>query len=314
MVSVSYFYLDTSGAKVFVKKFIPPVVRGVVQIAHGMGETADYYDSFAQNAAGKGFAVYIGEARGHGRTAGDIAVPGYGGGNVEGGMCAMANDLHETSAFIRKKHAAPVFLLAHSMGTVAAQLCVASHPQDYAGLVLAGLPFFEKVDALLQTAEQEYREQGPKSASKRTFFEVFGGLNHSFEPVLSPLDWITSDRQKISESLSTPYSAVLFNNAFYLDFLSAAKKTQDAAFAQKLPRSLPILLLAGGDDPIAHRGASVRKKREALQKAGGVDVEESVYANMRHSLLREKNCSIVENDILNFMTRIVGNDAETGMV
>jgi alpha-beta hydrolase superfamily lysophospholipase len=42
--------------------------RGIVQIAHGMGEHAARYAHLAETLAGAGFAVYADDHRGHGRS------------------------------------------------------------------------------------------------------------------------------------------------------------------------------------------------------------------------------------------------------
>ena len=111
-----------SGLEIFVYKWIPKdnSVKGIVQIAHGMAETAERYDRFAKTLTMNGYAVFANDHRGHGRTAGGIENLGHLA--DENGFELLVKDLHDLSRIIKAEYPnLPLFLFGHSMGSFAAQ-------------------------------------------------------------------------------------------------------------------------------------------------------------------------------------------------
>ena len=296
-----------SGARLFVSRTRPAEgkMTGRILVAHGLGETSDYYAEFARLAAEEGYGVCVPELRGHGRTAGDVTSPGYGrrGGNPgPDSIRAMAEDLFQLAAQADPARTGmPLFLLGHSMGSLVAQLFARAHGDLLGGLVLTGEPAFENMPALLETANREIALRGPEAPSVETFAMLFGGMNRGFEPVRTPLDWITGDEKMADESLRMPYTAVPFSNEFYRDFLLAGEETARPEFWKTAGKQFPVLLLAGGNDPASRQGASICRTAELLRAAGFEDVRAAVYPGLRHSILRETKRAEVAGDILRWM-------------
>jgi len=71
----NFTFKDKGNLEIFVYKWLPDEnvkPKGVVQIAHGMAETAGRYGGFANALTDNGFTVYANDHRGHGKTAGNI--------------------------------------------------------------------------------------------------------------------------------------------------------------------------------------------------------------------------------------------------
>ena len=69
-------------------------------------------------------------------------------------------------------------------------------------------------------------------------------------------------------------------------------------------KSLPILILAGKDDPVTHMGADAQKLNVIMNKKGLTNVKFKTYNGLRHSLLNEVEKSIVLNDLLFFVNKL----------
>lgn len=66
----TFTFDGADGAKIFTYRWLPPgPVRGVLQIAHGMGEHSMRYRIPLQPLLDAGIAIYSNDHRGHGRTA-----------------------------------------------------------------------------------------------------------------------------------------------------------------------------------------------------------------------------------------------------
>jgi alpha-beta hydrolase superfamily lysophospholipase len=303
----SLCFVSFDGTKLYVKHWtsLQNESRGLIMVAHGLGETADYYNEFSEEAIKHGFDVVIPDARGHGRTAGDIDSPDYlskGGNPGADSLNNMAEDLLALSQFMQKDYVTrPVFLIGHSMGSVVAQLYVMKHGKQLVGLILAGLLSLENAPDLLNIVNDEIITNGLKSPCKKAFQEMFSKMNAPFEPVKTDLDWLTSNEDMSSESLALPTTYVLFNNEFYRDFLLAFFEINENKNWKNIKRTISILLLGGRMDVAGNFGESIRNKYNMLKSIGFKDVNYQIYDGLRHSILRETKRKKVIKDILEWL-------------
>jgi alpha-beta hydrolase superfamily lysophospholipase len=98
------------GLDLFAQAWLPEyAARGVVVLAHGLGEHGGRYERLATELAAAGFALYAVDHRGHGRSPGPRA-------NIE----RFAHVVSDYSSFVgraaRQHLDTPVYLLGHSMG------------------------------------------------------------------------------------------------------------------------------------------------------------------------------------------------------
>ena len=69
---------------------------------------------------------------------------------------------------------------------------------------------------------------------------------------------------------------------------------------------MPILLIAGGQDPVGNYGKGVKKVYDSYKKAGIQDVSMKLYPDDRHELLNELNKDIVYQNVLKWLTQHIG--------
>nr|WP_239451900.1 alpha/beta hydrolase [Frondihabitans sp. PAMC 28766] len=127
-------FVDAHGVVISYYVWRAPEARGVVQIAHGVGEYALRYEELAQNLVRAGYTVYADDHRGHGRTG--IAQWGEGSGMLGhlgvGGLAATQDAIRQLTGIAREEnHDAPVILLGHSWGSLMAQRILNEHAASY---------------------------------------------------------------------------------------------------------------------------------------------------------------------------------------
>jgi alpha-beta hydrolase superfamily lysophospholipase len=111
-------------------------VRGIVQIAHGMGEHSLRYRPIAHALVDAGYIVYANDHRGHGELAAQANALGDFG---PGGFPALVDDMTVVTRFARDaNNGKPLILLGHSMGSFAAQLYLLDHSELLDGAALSG--------------------------------------------------------------------------------------------------------------------------------------------------------------------------------
>jgi len=100
----------------------------IVQLAHGVGEYARRYQPLVDYLLGEGYVVYAHDHRGHGSTARSPQEHGVLG---EDGWAELVNDYGRMSAVATTHHPGlPLVLVAHSLGSFAAQQYLLDHSAD----------------------------------------------------------------------------------------------------------------------------------------------------------------------------------------
>jgi alpha-beta hydrolase superfamily lysophospholipase len=261
--------------------------RGVIQIAHGLGEHIGRYFELIESLREAGFVVYGNDHRGHGRTARSREEFGdYG----EGGFDLLVDDMVELSSIANEEHPEkPFILLGHSMGSFAAQQYVLDHSHLIDGLVLSGSG---ALDGLARIAS---------SAPAKSNF-----LNAAFEPARTPFDWLSRDPAVAEAFMKDPLCFPTLTSASTASFLGASARLADPASLAKIRPDLPIYLLAGSEDPVGERLAGVRTLMDRYRKAGILDIALDSYQGGRHEMFNEINRSEVRANLLAWLSKVLG--------
>src|SRR5882724_5830939 len=126
----------------------PP--RGLLQIAHGMGEHIGRYQTLIEELVHAGLIIYGNDHRGHGRTARSPKELGDFG---PGGFSLMVKDMVRLSLKAKEENPnQPLILLGHGMGSFAAQQYVLKHSDLIDGLVLSGSGILDRLSHLRRSA------------------------------------------------------------------------------------------------------------------------------------------------------------------
>jgi len=206
-------------------------LRGVVQIAHGMGEHIGRYHETIDALTSAGLIVYGNDHRGHGRTAlptGDFGDFG------PGGFDLLVEDMVLLSHHIAKHERpdTPFFLLGHSLGSFAAQQFVLDHSRNIDGLILSGSGVLDGLARLARSAPA-----------------IGDLLNIDFDPARTPFDWLNRDDAVVDAFLDDPLCFAELKPAAFASFLAAASRLSDPAALGRIRRDLSVYLFSGSEDP-----------------------------------------------------------------
>ncbi len=245
--------------------------KGVVQIAHGMGEHMGRYRNLAELLCRRGWTVYGADHRGHGRTAAEPAQRGDFG---AGGFDALVADLATLNGIIRIEHPdLPCVLFGHSMGSFAAQQFVLHCSDRIDALALSGSGSLEG----LSTALQAY---GAEEAARR--------LNAHFAPARTPSDWLSSDPQAVDDFLADPLCFAGLTETSAASVLAAAPVLADPKALAQVRSALPIRFFSGSEDPIGQYLAGVLAAAERYRQAKVRSVSLDIEMGARHELVNER--------------------------
>lgn len=299
-----FYFKGKEDLDIHVYKWTSKIVnpKAVVQIAHGMSETAIRYEYFAKNLTDNGYIVYINDHRGHGLTAKTID-------NVgcladSNGFTYLVEDINTLTNIIKEENEdLPIFLFGHSMGSFASQRYIMEYGNNIDGLILSGSN--GKHGFILNIAEKiinyEIKRKGRLHRSKALDSLIFGGNNKKFKSPRTEFDWLSRDEKEVDKYIEDPFCGVLFTCGFFYDFIKGLQEIEDKENLKKVPLDLPIYIMSGDKDPIGKNGKGVLRLRDRYIKLGVKDVLCKLYEGGRHEMLNETNKDEVIRDILNWI-------------
>jgi alpha-beta hydrolase superfamily lysophospholipase len=291
------FQLDCSdGAQLHVRAWLPPRVRGVVQIAHGAAEHGQRYARVAKALAEAGYAVYANDHRGHGLT---VRSPDELGRLAEtGGWDRCVADLAELNEHIRDRHAgAGVTLMGHSMGSFLAQQYLVEYGETLTALVLSGST---KLEALPGGASTDPVEES----------DPFAVMNAAFAPTRTPFDWLSRDPDEVDRYIADELCGFALSEATFAQMLAAAPRSYEPAKLAGIPVDLPIYLFAGDRDPVNAGLAGLEALIETYRSAGLSKVTWRFYPEGRHEMLNETNRDEVTADLIHWLDGVPCTDPQ----
>jgi alpha-beta hydrolase superfamily lysophospholipase len=297
-----FTFCAPDGAEIYVYKWLPDgQIKAIINIVHGMAETAARYERFAEVLTQKGYAVYAEDHRGHGRTIKDAA---HAGEAPPDALNLMLNDLHQLSGIINKEiPGTPLFLLGHSMGSFLTQGYIARWGRQLKGAILSGtagpndaLAAAGKVIACL-----EILRLGRAGKSKLLNTLSFGSFNKQFQPARTDFDWLSRDEAEVDKYITDPYCGGIFPAGFFYDLFSFLRQINGREALSGIPRELPLYIFSGSCDPVGAKTKSVRKLINIYQKLGVADLSFKFYEGGRHEMLNEVNRGEVAADIVKWL-------------
>ncbi len=275
----------------------PP--RAAVQIVHGLAEHAGRYDRLAAALNQAGYAVYAGDLRGHGRTAPAPADLGFFA--SAGGWSRCLDDVARLNLRIAAAHPGlPIIMLGHSMGSFLVQDFIGAHGDTLAGAVLCGSdgPPSRLAAAGRWVARLEKMRLGARGRSPLIHALAFGAFNRSVRPARTPFDWLSRDPAEVDHYAADPFCGFVATVQLWIDLLDALGRIARPSHLARIPKSLPIYVIAGECDPVSARTRGLERLLAAYRRAGLARVTHRFYPGARHELFNETNRDEVTRDLI----------------
>lgn len=284
----------------------PP--RALLLIVHGMAEHGGRYARFAERLGATGIQTYAYDQRGHGLTCSAETERGHFA--DRNGWDALLRDLREVCHHLRREHPGlPLFLFAHSMGSFLALNYLLHHSCSLQGVILSGSGWQPALQrrAGQWLAKLERLRQGPLGRSPLLERLSFGAFNRRVGPTRSAFDWLSRDEQEVARYLNDPLCGFRCSNQAWLDLLGGLQRITPRSLRQ-IDSQLPVLLIGGDQDPVAH-GNGLQRLAQQLRQAGLHEVGLHLYPGARHELLNETNRDEVQGDLLHWLQQRLARQA-----
>src|SRR3546814_659485 len=228
-----------------------------------MAEHAGRYARFAAALTAAGFAVYAFDHRGHGRTARSAAELSHFA-DRDGWNRAVA-DLAAVCDLAAQRHPGlPVLLFAHSMGSFMAQQLLYEYSDRIAGCVLCGSngkpPAIAAAGRLVARAEK--LRHGGRGVSLLLHNLSFGAFNKRFAPARTEFDWLSRDAAEVDKYIADPLCGFPITVQAWIDFLDGLEAMARPENQARIPKAMPVLVIAGSLDPVSGGTRGLRQLLE----------------------------------------------------
>ena len=301
-----FTYQTNDGTEIYANKWKvenEETPRAIVQIAHGMAEHIERYNSFSNELISHNLFVYGNDHRGHGKTGTNSKSFGYFA--DEHGFEKVVNDMSALTNIIKMDYPdIPIILFGHSMGSFLSRRYIQLHGDRIDGVILSGTGgdpgLMGKIGRMI--AKREMKKNGPQTPSPLMNKLTFGSYNKGFAPTRTEFDWLSRDAAEVDKYIEDPFCGGVFTAGFFNDLLEGIEIINNPSNIAKIPMNLPIYLLSGSKDPVGRNTKGVMKTYQAFIKAGIRDVTYKLYDNARHEILNEINRDEVAADIIHWIS------------
>nr|CAD6411660.1 alpha/beta hydrolase [Rhizobium sp. Q54] len=274
--SLAYHYQPAAGS-----------ARGLLLICHGLAEHSGRYGEFAALMAGRGWHVYAHDHRGHGATTAPDAPLGRFA--ARNGDRKVVEDVHMMRMHALDAHPGlPVLLFGHSMGGLIALNAASDRPSDYQGLAVWNSnlhpgPSGRFAQLVLKAEKALKGADVPSTILPKATFRAWG---RSMPEKRTDFDWLSSDPKEVDKYIADPLCGFDASVSLWIDLF--AMTFRGPALVGRLPKTMPVHLIGGTDDPATNRGREILWLAEHLRRAGLSQVTAKLWPDTRHETLKEK--------------------------
>ena len=270
---------------------------GVIQIVHGMEEHKERYYDFALYLAVQGLHVVVADLRGHGEDAPELSFIADRRGDE-----LLIRDQQIIANWIAEKFPGlPMMLFGHSMGSIISRVLLQTDSARYTKAVLSGYvnpnPAAPVAVALGNAARIS---KGSRAHSKLLNGLALGPYGKSIPDRKTDLDWLSYNEENVRKYIEDPLCGVEFTVGSYCALFSLLDRMGKPGAYRNVKAEMPLLLIAGKDDPCTGGEKGRANSRTVLEKAGFRNISVITYDHMRHEILNETENEKVYRDLQDF--------------
>lgn len=297
---------DTIQAWVYVPVGEP---KAIVQIVHGLGEHSRRYLHLISALLDAGSVVVAADHAGHGRTAMQQGTWGDAGDDAARVVVADQMTLQAKAREILPP--LPYVIFGHSFGSMIAR-AMASDPQARpSGLALGGIAAqmrgIEQVIDRAELARLAAGESAAAAAPDELVGQLFDGFLDRFGDDAGPTAWVALDADVVADHGRDPFNnfGAPLSARFLQGFVDLYDQVNADGWQSSIPAELPVLILAGDQDPVANYGEGAYHVANRLIGSGHPDVRVRVFPGVRHEVHNEPTTRAeTEREIVQFVERV----------
>ncbi|MDD6467407.1 MAG: alpha/beta hydrolase [Erysipelotrichaceae bacterium] len=276
--------------------------KGIVQIVHGMAEHRKRYYEFMLSLMQAGYVVVIHDHRGHGDSVNSMDDYGYFHDNKAN---AIVEDAFDVMNYVRQLYSdLKLYLFGHSMGSLVVRKMLQKDDQSMHKLIICGSPSYNPMTPFAISMTQIIAMvKGDRYRSEWINEMALGAGNKKFKEETIKNCWLTRDQKVVQAYNEDPMDGFIFTTNGFLNLFRLMKDVYRKRLYHPTQRQLPILFIAGSDDPVIVSKERWIQSQRFLRKVGYQNIQGKLYLNMRHEILNELGKEKVYQDVIDWLDK-----------
>lgn len=313
MQTKSFSQIMSDGTEIWINRWAPDSddqIKGVIQLHHGIQEHSMRYDRLGSVLADAGYVLNAYDMRGHGHTA-ELAIEAKKGmfGKLadKDGFDRIVCDLYEITNAVKIVYPGKnLILLSHSFGSFVAQAFIERFGNKIDGCVLLGSagPDNFRIRLGQIIAHTLKTIKGSDYVSEFLYNLAMGSYNKKIENPKDKFSWLSVNELNVDIFNMDNWCGIPLTNSILCDLTDGLLNIHSRSNIKKIPKDLPVYIAYGDGDPVGNYGKTVEKLFRVYKKIGISNIQIKKYENVRHELLNEDIKETVENDIIDWFSKI----------
>lgn len=276
-------------------------IKAIVEIAHGMNEHKERYIDFMKFLAKNGYASFIHDHRGHGKSIKNINDLGY---FYEDNASYVVEDLHQINEYLKNKFKdKKIILFGHSMGSMIVRKYISKYAHTIDGLIVCGSPSKNNASKLgLKVVKLLKSIKGERYRSEFVKKLMFGGFDKKGS---EPNSWVCHNKEILKLYNEDELCKYTYTLNGYENIIKLMIDIYNPKIYNRNNLDLPIYFIAGNDDSVIKSKKDFNEAINFLKKIGYHNIDNTLYDDMSHEILNEVNNNLVYDDILNWLNKII---------
>lgn len=270
-------------------EFLPEgEVRAVVIIHHGMAEHINRYADYVKHLTDMCYAVFMHDMANHGKSNQKTELLGYFGEND--GYKNLVKDLKTVYDLAKKEFPdKKIIMFGHSMGSFIVRCFDCAYPGASDASVYMGTGGSNPAAGMGKAISNLIASiKGSTYKSKMLDKITFGSFNKKTDKKTS-FDWLTRDSAIVQKYIDDDYCGFLFTVKGMNDLVNLNVWANSAECYNTVKKDLPILLVAGADDPVGAYSKGINEVADKMKASGHTNVTVKLFPGCRHEVLNETN-------------------------
>lgn len=288
-----------------------PVIKGVVQICHGMAEYLARYEEMIQKFNEAGYHVCGMDMPGHGQTYylnKDAGYPkGYFGGVKNAWKVILTDEmgLHEYAVKRFGREGLKYILYGHSMGSFVARSIFSTprYSRRFDGFVFSSTmgpnPAVGMGKFLASTA---CVFGGAKKKNKLLSLISFGSYTKRIKDPRTSYDWLSTDPEEVQKYIDDPMCGFYFTGEGFKTLFGLIEFMQSEEAYALIP-DRPCFFTYGDDDPVGGYAEGVGRVISRMKDAGA-NLKSKSYGPYRHEIQNEPVKEEYFKDLIEFFDSV----------
>ncbi|MCR4903534.1 MAG: alpha/beta hydrolase, partial [Butyrivibrio sp.] len=220
-------------------------------------------------------------------------------------------DVHRLKKMTQEKYpGVPYIILGHSFGSFVTREYLSRYGTGIQAAIIMGTGWtpgaaigFLKTLCFIQKIFL-----GDKHHSNFVNSVGFGSYLKKIDNPRTDFDWLSHNEESIDAYIANPADNFVFTVNGFRTMAELLSRVQNTDKMERIPKDLPILLIAGKEDPVGSYGQAVEKLYNIYKNDLNIkSVDLKLYDDLRHEILNETDRQKVYEDCLGWILEKSGN-------